>query len=278
LIIWLASYPKSGNTWVRSFLSSYYHSKEGEFDFRLLENIEQYPKKKFFNNKIEKPGDISKYWLSSQQFIADQKKIKIFKTHNSLHSINGYNFTDEKFTLGAVYIVRDPRNILTSLKNHFTLSYEDALDFMLNEKKYIYDNREVGYADFHFLSSWSNHYKSWLTNKSFKTIVIKYEDLENKTYETFKKLVVFIDQIIKSSNTVNDQKILKCIDSTNFYKLKKEEEEKGFNESIYSKPSEEKINFFHLGPENNWKRIVPKNFHDKIKLCFEQDLKFFNYK
>ena len=98
MIIWLASYPKSGNTWVRSFLSSYYHSKEGEFDFRLLENIEQYPKKKFFNNKIEKPGDISKYWLSSQQFIADQKKIKIFKTHNSLHSINGYNFTDEKFT------------------------------------------------------------------------------------------------------------------------------------------------------------------------------------
>ena len=278
MIIWLSSYPKSGNTWVRSLLSSYYFSETGNFNFELLKNISVYPQQKYFDAKINKPGEISLHWDISQKKIISEKKIKILKTHNSLLALNGKNFTKPEYTLGIIYVVRDPRNVITSLKNHYDLDYEQSLDFMLNEKKYIYDNREVGYADFHFLSSWSNHYKSWLTNKSFKTIVIKYEDLENKTYETFKKLVVFIDQIIKSSNTVNDQKILKCIDSTNFYKLKKEEEEKGFNESIYSKPSEEKINFFHLGPENNWKRIVPKNFHDKIKLCFERDLKFFNYK
>ena len=47
MIIWLASYPKSGNTFVRAFLSSYYYSKDGNFDFGLLENIKQFPNEEF---------------------------------------------------------------------------------------------------------------------------------------------------------------------------------------------------------------------------------------
>ena len=66
MIIWIASYPKSGNTWVRSLLSSYYFSKDGKFNFNLLENIDQYPQQKFFNQKINKPGEISNFWESSQ--------------------------------------------------------------------------------------------------------------------------------------------------------------------------------------------------------------------
>ena len=48
------------------------------------------------------------------------------------------NFTNKKNSIGAIYIVRDPRNVLTSLQNHYELSKEGALKFMLNEKKYIY--------------------------------------------------------------------------------------------------------------------------------------------
>ena len=75
MIIWLASYPKSGNTWVRSFLSAYYFSDDGIFNFNLLKNINQYPHKKFFDKKIDKPGSIHEYWESSQKNIVtkDQK-------------------------------------------------------------------------------------------------------------------------------------------------------------------------------------------------------------
>ena len=76
MIIWLASYPKSGNTWIRAFLAAYYYSRDGIFDFKLLKKIDQYPKAKYFDKKIEKPGDISLYWNSSQEKISN--KILIF--------------------------------------------------------------------------------------------------------------------------------------------------------------------------------------------------------
>ena len=116
--------PKKWKYMVRAFLAAYYHSKDGVFDFKLLEKIDQYPKAKYFDKKIDKPGEINQYWNSSQEKISIKKEIKIFKTHNSLLAINGNNFTSPKHTLGFIYIVRDPRNVLTSLKNHYDLEYE----------------------------------------------------------------------------------------------------------------------------------------------------------
>ena len=66
MIIWLASYPKSGNTWLRSLLASYYFSSEGNFSFNLLRNIDQVPAPKYFKDVIdgiEKPEDYSKFWI-----------------------------------------------------------------------------------------------------------------------------------------------------------------------------------------------------------------------
>ncbi len=134
-----------------------------------MKNIDLYPQQKYFNIKIDKPGEINSYWEISQEKIISEKKIKILKTHNSLLALNGKDFTKPKYTLGIIYIVRDPRNVITSLKNHYDLDYQQSLDFMLNEKKYLYDVREEkDYADFHFLSSWSNHYKSWINNRFLK--------------------------------------------------------------------------------------------------------------
>ncbi len=79
MIIWLASYPKSGNTWVRSLLSAYYFSENGNFDFELLKNINVYPQKKYFDVKINKPGEINSYWNISQKKIINRKKNNIFK-------------------------------------------------------------------------------------------------------------------------------------------------------------------------------------------------------
>jgi len=79
MIIWIASYPKSGNTWVRSLLSSYYFSNDGNFHFNLLKNIDQYPQQKFFKQKINKPGEISNFWESSQKEIVKKKKLFFLK-------------------------------------------------------------------------------------------------------------------------------------------------------------------------------------------------------
>jgi len=278
MIIWLVSYPKSGNTWVRSLLSAYYYSKNGNFNFELLKNIDVYPQQKYFDIKIDKPGEINSYWDISQEKIISKKKIKILKTHNSLLALNGKKFTKPQYTIGIVYIVRDPRNVITSLKNHYDLGYEQSLDFMLNEKKYIYDIREKNdYADFHFLSSWSNHYKSWINNNLFKKMVIKYEDLENDTFKTLKNLIIYINSLFEVNEKIDEIKINNCIKTTNFEILKNKEKKEGFSENVYSKKINKKIDFFHLGPKNKWEKVVPKEFHEKINNIFKEDLKNLKY-
>ena len=278
MIIWLASYPKSGNTWVRSLLSAYYYTKNGNFNFELLKNINVYPQQKYFDVKIDKPGEINSYWDASQEKIISEKKIKILKTHNSLLALNGKEFTKPKYTLGIIYIVRDPRNVITSLKNHYDLDYEQSLNFMLNEKKYLYDiQKKNDYADFHFLSSWSNHYKSWINNNLFKKMVIKYEDLENNTFKTLKNLIIYINDLFQVNEKIDEIKINNCIKTTNFEILKHKEKKEGFPENVYSKKTDKKIDFFNLGPKNKWGKVVPKKFHKKINNIFKEDLKNLKY-
>ena len=280
MIIWLASYPKSGNTWVRSFLSAYYFSKNGIFNSDLLNNIKQYPSSDFFNQKIDKPNEIQKHWSESQENILSKKEFKILKTHNSLSSIDSFSFTSPKYTIGVVYILRDPRNVISSLKNHYDLDYNESLEFMLNEKKYIYDNRDpknIDYANFHFLGSWSNHHKSWIDNNLFRRMVIKYEDLIKNPYEVLRDLIVFMNTLTKLNQPIDLQKLNNSIESTSFDNLKKLEENNLFTENVFSKDKKRKINFFNQGAENQWKKNIPLNLKKNINSNFETDLRKLGY-
>ena len=79
MIVWISSYPKSGNTYIRSFLSAYYFSEDGEFNFELLQNIKQFPNTEFFENSFNDIDQASKNWLKAQKKIKDKKKLDFLK-------------------------------------------------------------------------------------------------------------------------------------------------------------------------------------------------------
>ena len=281
MIFWIASYPKSGNTWLRSLLSSYYYSQDGFFDQELLIQIGQFPEKKYFaefDYDSSIVTDTSKFWISAQDRINQDKKFRFFKTHNVLGSINGNKFTDLNNTVGCVYIIRDPRNVVTSLKNHYEIKDEEALKFMINEKKFIYDYQSKNdYGDFQFISSWEKNYQSWNNQSVFPVKFIKYENLYNNTFNVFRDLIEFIEKITNGKNNFDKKKAQNAVQSCSFEKLKSIEKKDGFSESILSKNESKKIPFFHLGPENNWRKIFNKEFQNELNMIFSKNLKELDY-
>tara|TARA_A100000164_G_C21727143_1_gene685760 strand:+ start:59 stop:907 length:849 start_codon:yes stop_codon:yes gene_type:complete len=281
MIFWIASYPKSGNTWVRALISAYYYSNKGIFTEDLIKKIGQFPEKIHFSGfdydkKIV--TDTTRFWIKAQERINEDKKVKFKKTHNCLSSINGYNFTNKKNTIACIYIIRDPRNLITSLKNHYELEYKEALEFMTNEKKFIFDyQKKNDYSDFQFISSWEKNFLSWKNQNDFPIKIIKYEDLLNKTYFAFVDLIKFINNVLKTEQKIDEEKLKNSINSTSFEKLQKYEKDHGFSEAINSKNSKRNIPFFNLGPDNDWKKILDDEFQEKLNFTFNKSLKYFSY-
>ena len=285
MIFWIASYPKSGNTWLRALISSYYYSNDGVFNQELLKKIDQFPTKKYFkgfdyNKKVA--TDTCKLWIKAQERInANSKELKFFKTHNIFGKLNNYDFTDIQNSIGCLYVVRDPRNVFTSLKNHYQLNDEQAIKWMTNDKNFIYyvqKFEENGFSDFQFISSWNVHYKSWKMQKKLPIKFIKYEDLQNETYYVFKEIIQFINKITNNKEKVNIKKIKKVLKTTSFEKLKQNEIDHGFSEAVSSKEDKnQKIPFFNLGPKNDWRKIINNDLKSKLESIFEKDLKELSY-
>jgi len=278
MIVWIASYPKSGNTWVRSFLTAYYYCKDGVFDINNLIKIQDYPNKQFFKNEVKK-GEIHKHWEESQINIVNQKKIKFLKTHNSLISAFGKNFTEPKYTLGVIYIIRDPRNVITSVKNHNDFkTYEEALNMMQNDNAVISDYSYLNnHAKTNIINSWRINYQSWLRNNYYRRILIKYEDMLKNPYQTFRDIVIFVNTICKFNDNFDEKKLNNSIETTSFKKLQELENQGKFTESVYSIHDNRKVKFFNQGPDNDWKKNLSHELILKMNDYYKDDLKKFNY-
>jgi hypothetical protein len=282
MIIWLASYPKSGNTYVRAFLSAYYFSEDGQFDFSQILKIDQFPHEKFFKQKVNSIDEASKLWMPIQREINKDKKIKFFKTHSVLGNYKGNQFTSPETTLGAIYIVRDPRNVISSLKNHYSYNNDQALEMIIDKKRSLMSNNG-SHASLTFISSWAENYISWFRNNQFRRLFVKYEDLMINKYETFRDIIVFTNTLMNKTEGVNKSKLQKAIETTNFDVFKQKEINENFNKTESSFKnwrkfhSENKNLFFNLGPENNWEKILKTEISNKIEISFEKEMKHLEY-
>ena len=278
MIIWIASYPKSGNTYLRSFLASYYYSEDGNFDFNQLLKIHQFPNIKLSKFIPKTKEEASENWMFNQNTFFKRDKLNLVKTHNCLYPYKKNNFTSKNQTIGAIYIVRDPRNLITSLKHHYSIDYEKAMELMLDENSSLLEkSHDKDFSNFTYLNSWSNHYNSWKNSSDFKTLFIKYEDLEKNRKEIFKKIIFFVNEITENNQKIDEKKLFNSIKTTNFSNLKNKELNEGFEESVYSKNTGKKISFFNLGFNNRWQKKLPVDIKNKANKIFEKSLNELDY-
>tara|TARA_Y100000590_G_scaffold286443_1_gene322279 strand:- start:1 stop:828 length:828 start_codon:yes stop_codon:yes gene_type:complete len=274
MIIWLASYPKSGNTFVRAMLSAYFFSKDGNFDFKYLKSIKQFPSKQLFKKMgitSNDPNELLKNYVKSQEYINKRAPLILLKTHSSMFNINNNKFTDLNNSLGVIYIVRDPRNIITSFSNHYNLSLkESSLKMISNTALGENSDKKV----FTYMLSWKNNYNSWkVFLKEKKYLLIKYEDLIKDPKNLLIKMLNFISRLSKNNSNIDLQKVDKVIASTTFENLKNLENKYGFNE----KSSKMKKNFFNLGKQNKWQNILDESIIETLSTEFKEEMKELNY-
>ena len=279
MIIWVASYPKSGNTWVRSIISSLIYSEDGKFDFSIIKKISQYPKRQFleyFTQDYNNIHEIKKHWITSQERINLDTKIKFFKTHHLNCKVDNYPFTNKECTRATIYIVRDPRNLIDSISNHFSKSIEESKKFLLTSK-ILSPGKEIelrGGNVITYLGSWKEHYKFW-TNNNENLLVIKYEDLVKNIHQEIDKIIAFLKNYIDLE--VSDTKKENIIKSTSFEALKKIEDNGDFTENVFVKGRSEKVRFFNKGPNNNWQKTLPTEIQKDLETELNNELKELGY-
>jgi len=274
-LVWLASYPKSGNTWFRLFLTALL--KEKEVDLNNIESDGIFSSKSFIEDVLSIDTDyLSRQQIESFQRIAfshlskTSKKRLFIKIHDAFtfSEVDGLPLIPEEPTQLAIYLIRNPLDVALSLANHIGKSTEIAIERYINNQSGGFGNLKNSSNNQFYqpLGTWSMHVESWLNKTSFPVHFIRYEDMKEKPFESFKAAIQAIGL------EFSDEQIQFAIEETQFEKLKIKEQENGFKEKII--PSS---NFFFKGQVGRWKEELNKEQIEKIRKINEPMMRRFGY-
>lgn len=273
-IIWIASWPKSGNTWFRSLLTSYIR---GECHINRLYGMSE--RNQYFMQVVSPKGidDLSEieqvalrpsmllhmsHWMTKSH--PDTSLRMFVKTHCANINIQGIPLIPKMVSHAAVVIVRDPRDVVVSLINH---TEKDA--FHCTDRLFREDN-VLNMRPFAWPSSWNTFYKSWMYKDvnlgPCPYILIRYEDLFNETALTFRTVLEFLNM------EIDKDRIHRAVEQTSFERLKKQEEESGFDEF-----KGRQTKFFRRGIIGSYKDELNPKCCELIEKNCEDIMKIFKY-
>lgn len=273
-IVWLASYPKSGNTWMRSFLSALLTGKDPDINDMSTGGI--FSGKGSLEKSLDLDADslskaqVEKFRRLSYTYISDHAdKVLFVKIHDAftLSEADGLPIVPDEPTKMAVYLVRNPLDVTLSLANHLDKDCGTVIEKFINNPAGVFSGKSGSGHQFNqILLNWSMHVESWKKIPSFAVHFVRYEDLRFNPFQTFRAAV----KAMGLEHT--DEQIQKAIDATAFEKLKKKEQESGFAENMNPKSS-----FFYKGQVGRWKDELSPAQIQQIKEVHEPMMRAFGY-
>jgi len=250
-IIWLASYPKSGNTWFRAFLTNLFLDDDKTFDINELQGGPIASDRNMFDEHTNLDSSELCYDEVDnlrpdvyREFASTLDEVRFMKVHDAYTYLNdGRAMFPHDVSLGCVYIVRNPFDLGLSFANHLNASVEKTVEYMNNpEFAFASKNNKFNNQLRQFLLTWSGHIKSWTEQDKIPFTVLRYEDMKDEPFREFSKAIKF------AGLNFSDENIMYSIEQAKFENLKKKEEESGFREKNPKSPS-----FFREGKKSNWR-------------------------
>ncbi len=273
-ILWLASYPKSGNTWTRTFLHNLLKILEGEDDAQDINEMNEFTtweiSARAYEKHLGKPPkdcdreEIAKVRPKVQEEIAERTDgLALIKTHHALVMDRGVPTINFAVSSGAVYILRNPLDVAISFSHHMSSTVDHAIDEMAMV------GLETAVTDksvYEIYGSWSQHVESW-THKPHRTIyVMRYEDMIANPFRAFGGLARHL--LLRPTA----EQLGKAIERASFKNLQEQEKKGGFRE----KP-EKAEKFFREGKSGTWREQLNRRQIRRIVQAHHVQMRRFGY-
>jgi hypothetical protein len=270
-ITWLASYPKSGNTWLRAIVDRIIHP-ERPFDVNALGETapafsgltERFIADHGGEVPLAAPGEVRRYWAATQHAICSTSNQKIFlKTHNVAAKFDCGHFPDPDLTEAAIYMVRDPRDVAISFSYHYRYPLGLAVAALCSSSTFNFKPEQIGRTE--LLMSWGEHVAGWTSVKRFPLLVLRYEDLLADAERGVRRIAGFLGK------RVSDEEFKSAAAATSFDQLRCQEAKRGFAEAVRAG------RFFRVGKARQWSEIRDQSVFRPLLDRFSKPMRRYGY-
>jgi hypothetical protein len=278
-IVWLASYPKSGNTWLRVLLINYLRDADAPADINALGEGGQFASagtRRWFDEQVGveasalEPAVIDRLRPEVYRRLAREATDELYiKVHDAWRRTDsGEAMFPPDVTKGVVYIVRNPLDTAVSFAHHSRVSVEQAVRWLC-DPSHCLGNPLTGLDEQlrQVLGSWSNHARSWLDHSGLPCHVVRYEDLWRDTEGAFGKVLGFCGLPYDPS------RVRKAVAFSSFAELERQEREHGFRERSPAADG----GFFRRGEVGAWREELPAELAQRLEAAHGATMRRFGY-
>ena len=271
-ILWLASYPRSGNTWLRAFLHNLFRNAAEPHDINRLRDLTLIDGEARWYRMFDPrpPTELTKEEVAALRpkvhaaMTAAHPDTVFVKTHNALVDDRGTPMITLEQTAGAIYIVRNPLDVAVSYSHHYGVSFEDSVAAMNRPGNQSIGNQAGFVYELH--GSWSEHVGSWTAVQSNALHVVRYEDMASDPLAAFSGIARFLGL------AALPERITSAVERSSFAVLRQQEALHGFRER--SKKSEQ---FFRTGEVGQGRRYLTADLIGALCAAHRESMARFGY-
>jgi hypothetical protein len=265
-LVWLASYPKSGNTWLRVFLHNFLLQPETPHSINALTDVSAVECAAVYfgqSGTALTPRDVQKSRPAVHQKLMALHPGPVFvKTHNANLALHDVPLCTPAVTAGAIFVVRDPRDVAVSYSTYTGLSIDEIIIFMADPRA---ANRGTDLQVFELLSSWSAHALSWVGANN--RLLLRYEDMLANPDAAFSRVVRFL------GSGATPERLRRAIAFSNFSVLAAQERESGYR----AHSADAQTAFFRAGTSGQWRDSLTIAQAQKITDTHGEVMRNFGY-
>lgn len=269
-IVWIASYPKSGNTWMRAFLANYLVDNDGPLPLDAIGQVSpgDSAAKRYLEVTGKTPGHIAQpEQMEARQEvlmrIARRADVNLVKTHNINGRAVGAPMIPPGVTRLGVHVVRNPLDMVLSYSDHFALDHAGAAEAIASPRNIVPPNIKTVRQ---FLGNWSDHTRSWADARAFPVITVRYEDMLDAPEDTFASVLQAIGA------PVDPDILADAIAASSFDTLSRLESETGYGSKGVAQEK-----FFRVGRKDTWKTELAAEIADRIRSDHAEMMARFGY-